>query len=215
MICGVDEAGKGAVIGPMVIAAVGCRRQSDLAALGVRDSKLLSPSRRELIYEKIAASFPFSVVSISAPEIDAMRLSRGMNTIVAEAHAAVIADLAPECAIVDACDVNAARYGAMVANCLPTPCRIVAEHRADERHACVGAASIIAKVTRDRAVAALRDEYGAIGSGYPSDAATTAFLRAFVAEHQRPPACARASWKTVTALCTAASQRTLGDFTEG
>ncbi|NNC25056.1 ribonuclease HII, partial [Salinisphaera sp. USBA-960] len=71
---------------------------------------------------------------------------------------------------------------------------LVAEHGADETHAIVGAASIVAKVARDNHVAALADEYGDVGSGYPGDTATREFLRAYVREHGSLPGCARESW---------------------
>jgi ribonuclease HII len=86
------------------------------------------------------------------------------------------------------------------------------EHRADERHAHVAAASVVAKVERDRRVEALSERYGEVGSGYPSDDRTRAFLAAFVAEHGRLPACARASWATCADVLAAAEQSSLGEF---
>jgi ribonuclease HII len=135
-----------------------------------------------------------------------------MNVIVAQAHASVINRLRPDRAIVDACDVNPLRYGEMVAAALQKPCEILSEHRADQNHLCVAAASIVAKVLRDRAVRGLAEEFGDIGSGYPSDPATCAFLEAYIDAHGSPPACARTSWKTVTALMDNRSQASLFDF---
>ncbi|KQC03845.1 MAG: ribonuclease HII [Methanoculleus sp. SDB] len=212
MICGVDEAGKGAVLGPMVIAAVGCRNQSDLGKLGIRDSKKLTPARREVLFEEITASFPVAVTSLSAPDIDTLRKRAGLNEILARAHAGVIGRLAPSCAIVDACDVNARRYGDSVVSFLPSPCRIIAQHHADDRHAVVGAASIVAKVTRDREMELLRDEFGPIGSGYPSDPATITYLTEYIAGHTEPPRCARTSWKTVATIMGTLTQSTLADY---
>ncbi len=208
MICGVDEAGKGSVLGPMVVAAVGCMSVHDLDALPIHDSKMLSPKQREALYDRILRDCAVSIVTIDAAEIDEVRSRMSMNAVVAELHASAITGLRPDCAYVDACDVNAERYGRQVAGHLSFPCRIVAEHRADTYRPIVGAASIVAKVTRDRAIRDLKDRFGEIGSGYPSDAVTVAFLRDYIREHGAPPACARHSWKTVANLF----QRSLMDF---
>ncbi len=211
-MCGVDEAGKGAVLGPMVVAGVACDDQAVLEAWGVRDSKALTPGRREALFEKIRGSYPFEAVVISAKEIDSLRRTQTMNVIVAQAHASVINRLQPDHAIVDACDVNPLRYRAMVAAGLQKPCDILSEHRADNTHRIVAAASIVAKVLRDRAVRDLAEEFGEIGSGYPSDPATCAYLEGYIAAHGSPPACARTSWKTVTTLMDRRSQASLFDF---
>lgn len=212
MICGVDEAGKGAVLGPMVVAGVACDDPAVFETWGVRDSKTLTPKRREALFERIRASFPFAVVVISAEEIDSLRATATMNAIVARAHATVIDRLRPSRAIVDACDVNPIRYREMVQASLHAPCEILSEHKADENHSVVAAASIVAKVLRDRAVRDLSDAFGGIGSGYPSDPATCTFLEGYIAANGSPPACARASWKTVAALMDRRSQASLFDF---
>ncbi len=208
MICGVDEAGKGSVLGPMVVAAVGCRATEDLATLPIRDSKVLRPKQREELYEILFRDFSIAIVAIDAAEIDDVRTRMSMNECVAELHAEALGGLRPESAYVDACDVNAERYGRTVAGHLDFPCEIIAEHRADSRYKIVGAASIVAKVTRDRAIRELAEQYGRVGSGYPSDPVTIEFLRSYIREHGNPPPCARRSWKTVTKL----SQTTIRDF---
>jgi ribonuclease HII len=212
VICGVDEAGKGAVLGPLVVAGVACERAAICEGRGWRDSKMLSPARRELLCAEIESLCEVSVVCIPATEIDALRKEMGMNEIVARAHARVVSALKPGCSYVDACDVNAGRYGRNVASHLTHPCRIVAEHKADRTYPIVAAASIVAKVTRDRAVAALTDEYGEVGSGYPSDETTIRFLEAYIGGQGSPPACARRSWKTVEAIVDRHRQKTLFDF---
>ena len=208
MICGVDEAGKGSVLGPMVVAAVGCRATEDLAALPIRDSKVLRPKQREALYEILFRDFSIAIVTIDAAGIDDVRSRMSMNECVAELHAEALTGLRPEYAYVDACDVNAERYGRTVAAHLDFPCVIVAEHRADARHKIVGAASVIAKVTRDRAIREIGEQYGKVGSGYPSDPVTIEFLRGYIREYGSPPPCARRSWKTVTNLY----QKTMQDF---
>jgi len=210
MICGVDEAGKGSVLGPLVVAAVGCTRKEDLAGLGVRDSKELPPRRREALAAEIRESFPVAVLSLSPAEIDGR--GTGMNTLVARSHAAVISMLAPSVAVVDACDVNAPRYGEMVTAFLGTGCRVVACHHADRLHPAVSAASIVAKVERDSTIRRLHEEWGDFGSGYPSDPATTRFLASYLDERGEVPPIARRSWETVRTLLASAEQRDLSRF---
>ncbi len=212
MICGVDEAGKGSVLGPMVIAAVGADTDDVLADLPVKDSKLLSPKQRGKLYLEITARCRVATVIIPADRIDSYRTDMTMNECVARAHAAAIGKIRPVTAYVDACDVNADRYAQMVQEHLKRPCRIISEHQADQTYPIVSAASIVAKVVRDREVALLKKEYGAIGSGYPSDPATISFLSSYIEKHHHPPACARRSWKTVGTLLAKLSQATLPDF---
>ena len=214
MICGVDEAGKGAVLGPMVIAGVLVHGIEECEGLGFMDSKTLSKLRREELYDLITADFMTAVRVIDAQYIDQLRieLKTGMNTIVATAHAAVIDELDAQTAFVDACDVNARRYGETINALLRTPCTIISEHKADSRFPVVSAASIVAKVTRDRIIDTLSEEYGAIGSGYPSDRVTIDFIEAWIFHNGSPPPFARRSWRTVSDITARLSQSTLFDF---
>ena len=212
VICGVDEAGKGSALGPMVIAAVGITSEGVLADLGVKDSKMLSAKERERLYTIIRKKCRVTTVKLDAHDIDLVRQDMTLNAAVARAHAQAITRLSPACAYVDACDVNTFRYAEMVKNHLDRPCEIVSEHHADEKFPVVSAASIIAKVTRDRAIAMLSKKYGDIGSGYPSDPVTIRFLHAYIDEHRIPPPIARKSWKTVIAILAKKSQSSLGDF---
>jgi ribonuclease HII len=212
VICGVDEAGKGSVLGPMVVAGIGVFSEERLADLGVKDSKLLSPKERERLYVQIRRRCKVATVTINAQEIDAIRTEMTMNACVARAHAQVITKLAPSCAYVDACDVNCFRYAEMVKAHLPSSCEIVSEHHADEKFMVVSAASIVAKVVRDRAITRLAKKYGEIGSGYPSDPVTIQWLTGYIREHPSPPPIARMSWKTVSALVAKKTQRSLHDF---
>ncbi|QSZ66833.1 ribonuclease HII [Methanofollis aquaemaris] len=211
MICGVDEAGKGAVFGPMVVGVVGCEADDDLPA-GVRDSKTLTPRRREALYTEITGSFPWQVVEIPAAEIDRLREEMTMNDVVARAHAEAVRSLGAGRAFLDACDVDEERYRSKVAALVGGGCEVVARHHGDALFPVVSAASIVAKVTRDRALEDLRAEYGAIGSGYPSDKVTIAYLKDYVAGHGTAPIFARTSWETVARLFDQRRQTSLGDF---
>jgi ribonuclease HII len=212
VICGVDEAGKGSVLGPMVIAAVGISSEDILEGIRVKDSKLLCAKERERLYKIIKKKCQVATVRLDAQQIDIMRRDMTLNEAVARAHAQVIIKLSPDYAYLDACDVNTFRYAEMVKNHLERPCEIISEHHADEKFPVVSAASIIAKVTRDRAIATLAKKYGTIGSGYPSDPVTIHFLNSYIDEHHIPPPIARKSWKTVSAILSKKSQRRLNDF---
>jgi ribonuclease HII len=208
----VDEAGKGSVLGPMVIAAVGVSSENVFAEVEVADSKLLSPKVRERLYITIRKRFRVATVRIDAHEIDEIRTGMTMNACVARAHAQAIDKLSPAIAYVDACDVNAFRYADMVKSHLEKRCEIVSEHNADRTFKVVSAASIVAKVTRDRAITALSKKYGEIGSGYPSDPVTIAFLSAYIDEYKCPPPIARKSWKTIISLVGKKQQSQLSQF---
>jgi RNase HII (EC 3.1.26.4) len=124
----------------------------------------------------------------------------------------VIQDLRPEKAFVDAVDVIAARHAETMRRFLDWDCTIIAEHKADQSYPIVGAASIMAKVIRDREVEALRKLHGDFGSGYPADPATRGYLERYIREHHAPPPFARRSWKTISACLELLQQRKLTEF---
>jgi ribonuclease HII len=218
MHVGADEAGKGPVLGPMVTAAVRAD-PADLPA-GIDDSKRLSPSRRESLAREIHehSAVAAGVVRIGPDRIDDPATDMNGLTVAgqAEAVAAVAAD--GDRVVVDAGDVDESRFGRRVREAVCEAGIAVAvesRHGADESDAVVGAASIVAKVERDSAVAELAEEYaayGGIGSGYPSDPTTREFLRQYVADTGDLPGCARRSWQTCDDVLAAADQSALDDF---
>ncbi|NHN60174.1 ribonuclease HII [Halorussus rarus] len=220
---GVDEAGKGPVLGSMFAAAVRVPNPDALPE-GIADSKRLSPERREELAAEIRAD---DRVAVGVAEIPVARIDGDddMNTLTVAAHAEAIAEVVDESAeplagIADAGDTSEARFARRVADRVSADLDLTAEHGADDEHAVVGAASVVAKVERDAHVAAVADryaaEYGAalgdLGSGYPSDPTTREFLESFVAEHGRLPDCARRSWSTCEDVLAEAAQSGLGDF---
>jgi ribonuclease HII len=231
---GVDEAGKGPVLGSMFAAAV-VVDPADLPD-DVGDSKGIPANRREELAATIRErADAVGVAEISVERIDAE--STDMNSLTVAAHAeavdAALADLdVPEgrataatvegesedaalSGYVDAGDTNAVRFERRVADAVSRAGDLAlrGEHGADETYAVVGAASVVAKVERDAHVAALAAEYGVeLGSGYPSDPATREFLEAYVAGNGELPPCARSSWKTSQDALAAASQSSLGEF---
>jgi ribonuclease HII len=133
-----------------------------------------------------------------------------LNEIEVEAFAELLRQLTPRTAVLDACDVNAARFGARVGAKLAAPCVIQSEHEADARHPVVAAASILAKVERDRLMQEISAQHGACGSGYSHDVATTTWLKAYVERHKTLPPFARREWETSRRLVR--KDRTLVEF---
>jgi len=210
LIAGVDDAGRGPIIGPLVIAGVLIdeRDINKLRGLGVKDSKLLSPHRRRQLADEIRKLVVKShIVSLSPSEIDSVvqtggRLRR-LNRLEAQAMAKVIEVLKPDVAYVDASDVLADRFKEHILENLPFKIDIVSEHKADFKYPVVSAASIIAKVERDRAVEQLRQKYsdlGDMGSGYASDTRTIKFLENWFAKFGSYPEFVRKSWKPAKKL---------------
>jgi len=197
-IAGVDEAGKGPVIGSMFVAGVMIDETSlrRLGNMGVKDSKAISPKRRELLAIRLRKMCDYCVHEITAAQIDELRRIITMNEIVMKAHAHVLRNLKPDCAYIDASDVDASRFAESVTR-ESGVINVVAEHKADKTRPIVSAASIIAKVSRDKWIKELEEKVGQnIGSGYPSDPTTIKFLRGWVSEYGQLPNFTRNSWKT-------------------
>lgn len=206
---GIDEAGRGSVLGPLVVAGVSASHPSleRLKELGVRDSKLLTPGRRASLYDEIVTLCDEAVsFAIPPPEIDRYviygRRLRKLNFLEALHMASLIPVLRAQEVFVDAPDTNPGRFAAELAG-MVDPCpKIVAEHKADRNYVVVSAASIVAKVERDRAVEELRSQHGEFGSGYPSDPSTIDYLRRWVEKEGSIPSFARRSWKTWERILT-------------
>jgi ribonuclease HII len=212
MQVGADEAGKGPVLGPMVAAAV--RAPADAIPSGVDDSKRLAPARRRELAERIRESDATTVaVAVITPDrIDAPETDMNGLTVAAQAEAIADVAAAGDAVVVDAGDVDADRFGRRVRDGVATEVTMTAEHRADENHPHVAAASVVAKVERDARIEALAERYGDVGSGYPSDERTRDFLARYVRDNGELPACARESWSTCSDVLDAAAQSSLADF---
>ncbi len=201
-VLGVDEAGRGCVIGPLVVAGVLVdeRDQAKFLDLGVKDSKLLSRRRREQLAKEIRQiAFNTYVIEIPPAEIDkavnTRRKLHKLNRLEAQTMARIIDELRPDVAIVDASDVLTDRYKQHILECLCFPVQVISEHKADKNYPVVSAASIIAKVERDRNIDALKARYGDFGSGYMTDAKTAVFLETLARIYDIYPDFVRRSWK--------------------
>jgi ribonuclease HII len=172
-----------------------------LRELGVKDSKKLSPKRRESLYPEIVkVADRVHWEGIPPREIDAVvahgKRLRKLNYLEAVYFARVIDRLGAKKAVVDASDVLPQRFRKDIVANLTAECQVTARHKADRDFPIVSAASIVAKVQRDRSVELLRDRYGDFGSGYPSDPKTREFCEGLVGRGEPLPDYVRRSWKT-------------------
>lgn len=215
VLVGIDEAGRGSWLGPLVVGAFAVPA-GDLAAIreaGARDSKELSPAEREQVYRSLLRLGTCRSVALPPRRVDRSVARGELNLLEATAFAGLVRALGATTAFVDACDADAPRFGRTVAAIAGTGARVVARHKADRDLPIVGAASIVAKVRRDRAIARLGRRLGAeIGSGYPSDERTIAFVRRTVLRRDRTPDWLRASWATTKRVIPAPSGPTLDRF---
>lgn len=200
MIAGIDEAGKGPVLGPMCVAGVMMdeKKLDALSKIGVKDSKQLTAKKREALAVEIRKlADKYYILEVSPAQIDELRKIMTMNEIMVVCYAKVLDELKPDRAFVDAADVIAARFGENIKKKYCHEIEITSEHNADEKYPIVSAASILAKVQRDALVKALEKNIGVeIGSGYPADPKTIKFLENWIREHGTLPDFARSSWET-------------------
>jgi len=207
IICGIDEAGRGPVIGPLVMGCVilDNKGREELKRLNVRDSKKVAPSRRLSLEPKIKEfAVEWDLAKIFPHEIDYLRRKHSLNFIEAMKIAELIIALknVPHKIIVDSADTVPEEYKRKIIHCVDSihddfviP-EIISEHRADDRYIEVSAASILAKVERDREIEKLKEEHGEFGSGYPADELTKEFMKKLIRSGKLPEF-VRKSWNTV------------------
>lgn len=200
-VLGLDEAGRGCVIGPLVVAGVlicaGHHRR--LLELGVRDSKRLTRAQRD----RLAAQIEQLADRIVTVEIEPSDLEDNLTEVELGAMGQIIRESKAEQVYLDLPVGPLARERftqALRASVGTWRFELVAENKADAKYPVVSAASIIAKVYRDRAIERLRQEYGDFGWGYPAEPKTRAFLKEFYERTGRFPECVRRKWRTLQKL---------------
>lgn len=206
LFLGIDEAGKGPVIGPLSI--VGCLITEDqsgnLREFKVKDSKDLTPKRREFMEKRIRNNSESIESQIIHPEEIDDRLSKGsnMNFLEAEKVAEIINKLNVYSeqikVVVDCPSVGISKWKELLMTKIDklSNLEIVCEHKADKNHVSVSAASIIAKNIREKEMNSLKEKFGhEMGSGYASDPATSDFVKRY-AKKYGDKGLFRKSWKT-------------------
>ena len=185
-----------------------------LSEIGVRDSKELSPARREALFAEIARLGRREHVMLLPSRIDTYVRHGRLNRLEAEAFGGLVRRTMPDRVFVDACDTDARRFGTLVARLGGVgPERVDARHKADRDLPVVGAASIVAKVLRDRAIERLARSLGAdIGSGYPGDPITRRFVQEVLRRPESPTPWLRHSWSTTETLKPKPPPRALESF---
>lgn len=215
IIAGVEEAGRGPVIGPMVMAicTIEESKEERLREIGVKDSKLLTPLRREQLFEQIQELCKHTIIVLNPSEIDSALNDPDMNLNKLEAvtSAKLINSVKLDRVILDCPSNNIPVYTKYVKDKVDDKTiELIAEHKADLNHLIVGAASILAKVTRDRLIEEIKREIGEnFGSGYPSDPLTVSFLRSNWKTHEK---IFRKTWATYKKVADSQGQRGLKDF---
>lgn len=202
LIAGIDEAGRGPVLGPMVLAVATIEKslEENLLEIGVKDSKLLTKLQREEQFGPIKKTLhEFATSHIFPQEIDSLRTWKSLNEIEAMRIGGLLNGLKqkPEIVFIDAPDIKQENFAKRIKKYINFETILRSEHKADVKYPIVSAASIIAKIERDEAIEELSKKTGcSIGSGYPHDPETIAFLNDCIKKNKQLPDFARKSWQT-------------------
>ena len=183
-----------------------------LKSLGVKDSKLLTKEKRGSLFSKIKSTVKaHKIIIISPKEIDRALESDHLNLNWLEAHktAEIINKLKPDKAILDCPSNNIKAYKNYVKKLLKHKTELIVEHKADINHPEASAASILAKVTRDREIEKIQKKYGNTGPGYPSNEITQKFLKENWEKH---PEIFRKTWSSYKKHKEGKHQSTLENF---
>jgi len=204
-ILGVDEAGRGPVIEPLIIAGVMLPKEKikTLERLQVKDSKKLTPKKRTYLAKKIKKISKYYITRINAPTIDKLRATGiNLNEIEKKAIADIIKKSQPDYAIIDSVDIKPKRFEKEIRKLIKNKNIIIkAEHKADTKYPIVSAASIIAKTQREKEIEKIKKEYKVeFGSGYPNDPLTKKFLSTLKTD--KLPDFIRKSWATIKKMQT-------------
>ncbi|MBD3354817.1 ribonuclease HII [Candidatus Woesearchaeota archaeon] len=185
-----------------------------LKALGVKDSKLLTPKKREFLFEKIKnTAKDHKIIVISPKEVDGYLQTDhlNLNKLEAQKMAEIINSLDPDKTILDCPSNNIKAYEDYLKKHLKDKNKeVIAEHKADFRYIIVAAASILAKVTRDNEIKKIKEKIGIeFGSGYPSDPRTVKFLNE---NWDKYPSIFRKTWISYKNVLQSQKQKSLEEF---
>ena len=219
LICGIDEAGRGPIIGPLVLCGLLVKEEDEknLVRLKVKDSKLLTKKTREFLFDKIKdISYKYEIIEVYPDEIDhAVNNNDGLNLNRLEAvkTADIINLLKPDKAIIDAPSNNIRSYKQYLLNLIKNKkMEIILEHKADINFPVVSAASILAKVTRDNKIEEIKKKIKVdFGSGYMADPKTIEFLEKY---YEKYPDLFRKSWLPYQNILNKKFQKKLEDFSQ-
>lgn len=215
VILGIDEAGRGCIIGPLVICGVLIESSKIESIRDAKDSKLLSPKRREKIGKKIReVAKDIAVIKISPSDIDELRSEKSLNKIEIENMQKIINLLNPDIVIIDSPEKNVKKFEKRIREGIKKDdIKIICENYADKKYKIVSAASIIAKLERDSEIDKIKEKYKIdFGSGYPSDDRTIKFLEEIIKNKKELPEFIRKSWFTIKRLNRRKYQMKIREF---
>lgn len=195
-VLGIDEAGRGPVIGPLIIGGVMIEEGNENLIDGVKDSKLLSHKKRIELDKKIKENAEFMIIEVSPKEIDDAVNSDtlNLNWLEAQKQSQIINALNPDKAIIDCPSPNCKAYENYLRELIVNKkVKLIVEHKADVNYPVCSAASIIAKVQREYCMDEIKSQYGNTGPGYPANAVTQKFISENWDKH---PDIFRKSWST-------------------
>lgn len=212
-ILGIDESGRGPVLGPMVMCGylIDDKKLALLRETGVKDSKMLSAEQRESIEPELRAlSCDMILLKVSAKEIDKNKSVSNLNRLEIQKMQQMINLLNPDKVIIDSPERNTKRFKEKILHNIDNKkIHIIAENFADKNHFPVSAASVVAKVNRDKEIKKLHKKYGDFGTGYPHDEKTVKFLKDWIQKNKEFPDCVRNTWMTSQEIMRNKQQRTL------
>ena len=221
---GIDESGRGPVIGPLVMCGylVSSSKIDKLKKLGVKDSKLLTPKKREYLKKKLEElADDIIIIKVSAMDIDKLRTETNLNRIEAKKMQEIINFVKANKIFIDSIEANTEKFKKEIINGLKDSIKnniknkkteIICENFADKKYLSVSAASIIAKVTRDEDIDYIKKDYGDFGSGYPSDPRTINFLKDWIKKNKKYPPFVRQSWFTSKEIRKNHEQQSIKSF---
>jgi len=184
----------------MVICGISFEQKSlkYLQEKGIKDSKELKASQRKELdgYLRKTAE-KVEIIEFKAQKITSMqKRNTNLNQIEEIGFSKILNHLNVKKAFIDAASTNVEKFSKNLRKKTNGKAKIIAEHKADENRLPVSAASIIAKVRRDKRIEELKEKFGKIGSGYPSDPKTIKFLENWIKNHEKFPKIVRKTWKT-------------------
>ena len=214
-ICGIDEAGRGPILGPLVICGVSVDQKDHekFRKIGAKDSKLLTSKQREnLVFGIHEIAKEYKLITVNPEEIDAAVTNPGSNLNWLEADKAIqiIDALKPDEVYLDCPSPNIPAFTEYVHTRLKHKTKLHCAHHADRDYPVVSAASILAKVNRDAQIEEIKKKIGVdFGSGYGHDPKTIPFIEKYWAKY---PLLFRHSWKNYQAQVNKMKQGKLDQY---
>ena len=212
-IAGIDEAGRGPVIGPLIVcAATSSKNEEELAKIGVRDSKVLLPAKRESLFSELQNFCSFYFVILSAKELNVLMDKKSLNQIEAEAMVELMKKSKTKETIIDMPDRSLETFSKRLTDLGISKSSFKASHKADQLFPIVSTASIGAKSVRELEIEKIKKDIGFdFGSGYPADPKTEKVL-SDPEKRSKLQKYLRTKWKTLDKYSQDYKQKNLSDF---